>query len=380
MDFTLPEDVRLVRDTLRRFVTDELDPIAAQVEAEARIPDDIVQGMADLGLFGLATPERYGGMDLSTLAQCVVMEELSRANLCFRVRIATNNGIGSQGLLLGGSEELKERWLPELAAGRATGAFALTEPEAGSDAASLRTTAVRDGDDYVLNGNKIYVTNADVADVFTVMTTVDRSLGFKGMTAFLVERDTPGLTIGRTEPKMGLHGTQVAELVFEDCRVPAAARLGAEGEGFRTAMKLLDHGRLSIAASAVGAGQRLVEAMAEQAGTRVQFGKPIAANQAIQWMIADSATEVAAARLLVHRAAAKKDAGARVTKEASMAKVYATEVGSRVADRAVQVFGGMGYMRDNLAERYYRDLRVYRIYEGTSEIQRLVIARQVLEG
>ncbi len=380
MDFTLPEDVRLVRDTLRRFVTDELDPIAAQVEAEARIPDDIVQGMADLGLFGLATPERYGGMDLSTLAQCVVMEELSRANLCFRVRIATNNGFGSQGLLLGGSEELKERWLPELAAGRATGAFALTEPEAGSDAASLRTTAVRDGDDYVLNGNKIYVTNADVADVFTVMTTVDRSLGFKGMTAFLVERDTPGLTIGRTEPKMGLHGTQVAELVFEDCRVPAAARLGAEGEGFRTAMKLLDHGRLSIAASAVGAGQRLVEAMAEQAGTRVQFGKPIAANQAIQWMIADSATEVEAARLLVHRAAAKKDAGARVTKEASMAKVYATEVGSRVADRAVQVFGGMGYMRDNLAERYYRDLRVYRIYEGTSEIQRLVIARQVLEG
>lgn len=381
MDLNLPEDVRMFGETIRRFVTRELDPIADEVEESGQIPDSVVQSMRDLGLFGLVIPEDHGGLGLSSLGLCVVMEELSRANLCFRILITTNNGIGSLGLVYAGSAEQKRRHLPALASGEKIGCFALTEPEAGSDAASVRTTATREngGDGYVLNGSKIWITNADRADYFTVMATVDRSRRSKGLTAFWVERDTPGVTIGRIEPKMGLHGTHVAEVILEECRVPAEARLGAEGEGFGLAMRVLDHGRLSIAASAVGAAGRLLEAMIEHATSRVQFGKPIAANQAIQWMIADSATELEAARGLVRMAAWRKDQGERVTRECSMAKLYCTEMACRVADRAVQVFGGMGYMRGNIAERYYRDLRVYRLYEGTSEIQRLVIARQVLK-
>jgi acyl-CoA dehydrogenase len=374
----LPEEVRVMRDTIRRFVDEELDPIADQVEEEDRIPDHIVERMRELGLFGMVIPEEYGGLGLSMLGLTAVMEELSRANLCFRIMITTNNGIGSLGVLLAGTEEQKKTHLPLMASGQRIGCFCLTEPEAGSDAAAVRTTAVRDGDSYLLNGEKIWITNADIADYFTVMASVDRSLGSKGLTAFWIERETPGLRVGRLEPKMGLHGTQVAEVVFDDCRVPASAVLGREGEGFKLAMRVLDHGRLSIAASSVGAAERLLEAMVEHATTREQFGRPIADNQAIQWMVADSATEIAAARLLVRDAAAKKDRGERITVECSMAKLYATEMASRVADRAVQVFGGMGYIRGNIAERYFRDLRVYRLYEGTSEIQRLVIARRFL--
>jgi acyl-CoA dehydrogenase len=376
----LPEDVRVMRDTIRRFVEEELDPIADQVEEEDRIPDHIVDRMRELGLFGMVIPEEYGGLGLSMLGVTAVMEELSRANLCFRILITTNNGIGSLGLLLAGTEEQKKTHLPRMASGERIGCFCLTEPEAGSDAAAVRTTAVRDEDSYVLHGEKIWITNADIADYFTVMATVDRSLGSKGLTAFWIERETPGLRVGRVEPKMGLHGTQVAEVLFDNCRVPASAVLGREGEGFKLAMRVLDHGRLSIAASSVGAAERLLEAMVEHATTREQFGRPIAGNQAIQWMIADSATEIAAARLLVRDAAAKKDRGERITVECSMAKLFATEMASRVADRAVQVFGGMGYIRGNIAERYFRDLRVYRLYEGTSEIQRLVIARRFLDG
>ena len=379
MDFTLPEDVLLMRDTVRRFVVEQLDPLSETVEEEERIPESVIRQMRELGLFGMAIPEEFGGLGLSALAQCVVMEQLSRANLSFRIMITTNNGIGSLGLLLGGTEEQKQEHLPLLAAGERIGCFALTEPEAGSDVSNIRTTAERDGDHYLLNGNKIWITNADVAHYFTIMATVDRKLGPKGLTAFFVERDAPGLTVGRKEPKMGLHGTQVREVILDDCRVPTTSLLGEVGKGFRLAMKVLDHGRLSIAASAVGAAQRLVEAMVEHATTRVQFKRPISDNQAIQWMLADSETEVAAARGLVHHAAWKKDSGQPATKECSMAKLYATEMASRVADRAVQVFGGMGYMTGNIAERYFRDLRVYRLYEGTSEIQRLIIARKVLE-
>ena len=380
MDFSLPEDIQLLKNTLRDFVVRELDPLSTQVEEEDRIPDSVVDRMRELGLFGLAIPEEYEGLGLSMLGQCVVMEELSRTNLCFRILITTNNGIGTLGLLLAGTEEQKRRHLPLLARGERIGCFALTEPEAGSDVSAIRTTAVRDGDDYVLNGNKIWITNADIAHYFTVMATMDRALGVKGLTAFWVERDSPGLRIGRMEPKMGLHGTQVAEVVLDDCRVPASAVLGEEKQGFKLAMRVLDHGRLSIAASAVGAAQKLLESMVEQATTRVQFKRPIADTQAMQWMIADSATEIAAARGLVYQAAWKKDSGASATRECSMAKLYATEMASRVADRAVQVFGGMGYMRGNIAERYFRDLRVYRLYEGTSQIQRLIIARQVLQA
>jgi acyl-CoA dehydrogenase len=379
MDLSLPEDLRMLRDTVRRFVRQDLDPIAEQVDREKRIPPEVEATMRELGLFGLTIPERYGGLGLSALGLTVVMQELSRANLVFRILVTTNNGIGSHGLLLAGDEALKERHLPDLAAGRAVGCFCLTEPEAGSDAAAIRTTATREGDEYVLEGTKIWITNADRADFFTVMATVDRSLGARGITAFWVPRDAPGLRVGRTEDKMGLHGTEVAEVLLEQCRVPVDNRLGAEGEGFRLAMRVLDHGRLSIAASSVGAAQRLVEAMTEHAAQRVQFGKPIGKNQAIQWMLADSATELAAARALVREAAWRKDQGEPATHLCSMAKLFCTEMAGRVADRAVQVHGGMGYMRGNLAERYFRDLRVYRLYEGTSEIQRLVIARHLLE-
>lgn len=374
------EDIERMCAMVRRFVQRELDPIADEVERSDSIPPQVVQGLRELGLFGMAIPEAYGGLGLSTTGLCAVMEELSRANLCFRILITTNNGIGSQAVLLGGSEALKQRVLPELASGERIGCFCLTEAEAGSDAASIRTRAVRDGDHWVLDGAKIWITNADIAHYFTVMATVDRSLGAAGATAFLVERDNPGLHVGPNERKMGLHGTQVAEVVMDGCRVPASAMLGGEGQGFGLAMQVLDHGRLSIAASAVGASQRLLEAMVEHAATRQQFGSPISDNQAIQWMLADSATEIAAARGLVRAAAWKKDQGQRATTECSMAKLYATELGSRVADRAVQVFGGMGYMQDNLAERAYRDLRVYRLYEGTSEIQRLVIARALMKA
>jgi len=378
MDFEIPDDVRSLVDAVARFVRDELDPIGDQVERQGRIPERAIQGMRELGLFGMVIPQEYGGLGLSTLGLCAVMEALSRTNLCFRILVTTNNGIGSLGLLYGGDESLRRAHLPRLASGERIGCFCLTESEAGSDAAALRTTARRDGDDYVLDGAKIWITNADVADYFTVMATVDRGLGARGLTAFWVERGTPGLRVGPPEDKMGLHGTQVAEVHLEECRVPAAQRLGAEGEGFKLAMRVLDHGRLSIAASAVGAADRLVQAMVDHARQREQFGKPIAENQAIQWMIADSATEVDAARLLVQRAAWCKDRGRRITTEASKAKLYATEMACRVADRAVQVHGGMGYMLDNVAERSYRDLRVYRLYEGTSEIQRLVIARELL--
>ncbi len=379
MDFEIPQDVRSLREAVRRFVRDELEPIGAQVERDGAIPDAVIEGMRQLGLFGMAIPAEYGGLGLSMLGTCVVMEALSRANLCFRILVTTNNGIGSLGLLHGGSEELRRAHLPRLASGERIGCFCLTEPEAGSDAAAIRSTARREGGAYVLDGSKIWITNADRAHYFTVMATVDRASGARGLTAFLVERDTPGLSVGPPEDKMGLHGTAVAEVHLDGCRVPAEQRLGAEGEGFRLAMRVLDHGRLSIAASAVGAAERLLEAMLEHARERVQFGRPIADNQAIQWMLADSSTELDAARLLVHRAACRQDAGQRTTADASKAKLFATEMACRVADRAVQVFGGMGYMLDNLAERYYRDLRVYRLYEGTSEIQRLVIARTLLQ-
>jgi len=378
VDLELPDHVKRMRDAVRRFVQDVLEPISDEVERTECIPDHAIQGMRDLGLFGMAIPAEYGGLGLSAVGMCAVMEELSRSNLCFRILVTTNNGIGSLGLLYAGTDAARREHLPRLASGERIGCFALTEPEAGSDAASIRTLARRDGGQYVIDGTKIWITNADIADYFTVMATVDRSLGARGLTAFWIPRDTPGLCVGRTEDKMGLHGTQVAEVVLDGCRVPETAVLGRVGEGFPLAMRVLDHGRLSIAASSVGAAQRLLEAMVEHANQREQFGRPIARNQAVQWMIADSATELEASRALVRYAAWKKDQGGPVTRECSMAKLHATEMAGRVADRAVQVFGGMGYMRDNLAERYFRDLRVYRLYEGTSEIQRLVIARDVL--
>ena len=292
--------------------------------------------------------------------------------------IGGSAGLCGTAIDIGGPDGLRTRYLPELLSAKKIGAYGLSEPGAGSDAGGLKTTARRDGDAYVIDGAKTFITNAPIADVFVVFATVDRALGSKGITAFVVERDAPGLEVGPNDAKMGLHGSTTAQLFFRELRVPATQRIGEEGKGFQIALRTLDYGRMGLAAHAVGAAQRLLEACVAHAKTRAQFGKPIGVNQAIQWPIADAATEIHAARLMVYDAAARADRGERVTDRAAMAKLFATELLGRVADAAVQIHGGMGYMKELWIERAYRDARIYRIYEGTSEIQRLVIASGLL--
>jgi acyl-CoA dehydrogenase len=378
VEFTLPDEVVMLRDTLHRFVTQELDPISERVEETDKIPDEVVAKMADLGLFGLAIPQEYGGQGLSVLGQCVANEELSRTNACFRTRIGTNNGIGSLGILLGGSEELKRKYLPQMATGKLIGSFALTEPNAGSDASRLSTTADLKGDKYILNGVKHFITNGDIAGVHTVMAITDRSKGPKGISAFAVEKGFPGVSVSKIEQKMGMRGSHTVELTFEDCEVPKQNLLGREGEGFKLAMKVLDKGRLTMAACALGVIEKLIELCTEQAKTRVTFGEPIAHRQAIQWMMVEMAMSAYAIRYATYHAAWKLDQGERVTKDAAMVKVLATEAANRAADSAVQIFGGMGYMKGMPVERIYRDVRLMRIYEGTSEILRMIISREML--
>lgn len=385
MDYHIPENLRLMVDTVRRFVKQDLEPISRQVEYEDRIPEDVVQKMRDLGLFGLAIPEEYGGLELGLLGECLVYEELSKSNACFRTRIGTNNGIGAQGIVLDGTPEQKQRYLPKLATGEWTGCFALSEPEAGSDAANVQTTAETNGDHWLLNGRKHFITNGDIAEVATVFALTDRSKKARGgITAFIVEKTFPGFYVGTIERKMGLRGSHTCELIFDDCRVPMANVIGGEaniGQGFKTAMKILDKGRLTMGASALGSAQKLLELSIDYAKQRVQFGKPIAEFQAVQIMLADMATQIYAGRQMLHHAAWLRDTkGESVIKEASMVKLFCTEMANRVADMAVQIHGGMGYMKDFPVERFYRDLRLTRIYEGTSEIQRLVIARELLKG
>ncbi len=379
----IPENLRIMLETVRRFVKKDLEPISRQVEEEDRIPEEVVQTMRELGLFGLAIPEKYGGLDIGTLGECMVYEELSKVNACFRTRIGTNNGIGSQGIILDGTEEQRRRYLPRLASGEWTGCFALTEPEAGSDAAGIRTTAEFKDGRWVLNGRKQFITNGDVARLATVFAVTDgekRARG--GITAFLVEKGFPGFFVGTIERKMGMRGSHTCELIFDNCQVPPENVLGGRagvGRGFQTAMKVLDKGRLTLGASALGAAQRLLELSIDYAKQRVQFGRPIAKFQAIQFMLADMATQIYAARQMLYHAARLRDRrGSAVIKEASMVKLFCTEAAGRVADMAMQIHGGMGYMKDLPVERFYRDLRLTRIYEGTSEIQRLVIARELL--
>ncbi|MGB6066883.1 MAG: acyl-CoA dehydrogenase family protein [Desulfomonilaceae bacterium] len=385
MDFDIPENLRLMVETVRRFVKQDLEPISRQVEDEDRIPEDVIRKMRDLGLFGLGIPEEYGGLGLGLLGECLVYEELSKANACFRSHIGTNNGIGSQGIVLDGTREQKERYLPRLASGELIGCFALSEPEAGSDAANVQTTAELKGDHWILNGRKHFITNGDIADVATVFALTDRSKRARGgITAFIVEKTFPGFYVGTIERKMGLRGSHTAELIFDDCQVPVENVVGGEanvGQGFKTAMKTLDRGRLTMGASTLGAAQKLLDLSVDYAKQRVQFGKPIAEFQAIQIMLAEMATQIYAARQMLYHAACLRDIkGVSVIKEASMVKLFCTEMANRVADMAVQIHGGMGYMKDFPVERFYRDLRLTRIYEGTSEIQRLVIARELLKG
>ena len=378
MDTALPEELQLLQRSVRAFVEEQLLPRANEIERTDRIPRDVIDAMAGMGLFGIGFPESAGGQGFGKLGYCVAVEQLARANASLWNVVGGSVGLCATAIDIGGPDDLRERYLPDLLSGKRIGAYALSEPGAGSDAGGLGTSARRDRDTYVLDGAKTFITNAPIADLFTVFATVDHSAGSKGITAFVVERGAEGLEIGPNDEKMGLHGSTTAQLFFSDLRLPASQRIGEEGEGFKIALRTLDLGRLGLAAHAVGAAQRLLEASIEHAKTRVQFGKPIAVHQAIQWMLADAAVGIHAARLMVYDTAARIDRGERVTDRAAMAKLFATEHLGRVADAAVQIHGGMGYMRELWIERAYRDARIYRIYEGTSEIQRVVIASNLL--
>jgi acyl-CoA dehydrogenase len=367
-------------DTVRRFVAERLRPLEAQVAEDDLIPEDILKEMRELGLYGLSIPEAYGGLDLSMEDECLVVVELGRTSPAFRSAFGTNVGIGAQGLVMFGSDEQKARWLPGIASGQIVTSFALTEPEAGSDSAAVRTTAIRDGDAYVLNGSKRYITNANKAGLFTVMArTAPDVKGAAGVSAFLVPRDLPGLSTGKPEKKMGQQGAHISDVNFDNVRVPVENRLGDEGQGFKIAMQVLDRGRLHISALCVGVAERLLADCVAYGTERKQFGQPITGFQLVQGMIADCKTEALAARALTMETARKRDAGANVTLEAAAAKYYASEMVGRVADRAVQIFGGAGYTADHGIERLYRDVRIFRIYEGSSQIQQVIIARETLK-
>jgi acyl-CoA dehydrogenase len=371
------ESFDLLLDTVRRFVAERLRPLEAQVAEEDEVPDGLVAEMRGLGLFGLSIPEEYGGLGLTMSEEVRVALELGRTSPAFRSVFGTNVGIGSQGLVMAGTEEQKRQWLPRIASGEIVTSFALTEPGAGSDSANVQTRAVRDGDVYRLSGGKRYITNADKASLFTVMARTGEP-GAKGVSAFLVPANLPGVSIGKPEKKMGQQGAHVCDVNFDEVPVPAANRLGDEGEGFRIAMQVLDRGRLHIAAVCVGMAERLIADAVAYAADRKQFGKAIADFQLVQAMIADSKTETMAARALVLQAAAQMDAGETITLAAAAAKYFASETVGRVADRAVQIHGGAGYIADYGVERLYRDVRLFRIYEGTSQIQQLVIARETI--
>jgi acyl-CoA dehydrogenase len=368
-------------DAVRRFVSERCVPIEAKVSEEDRVPDSVIAEMRELGLFGLSIPAEYGGLGLTMEEEVLVCFELGQTSPAFRSVIGTNVGIGSQGVVMFGTDAQKKEWLPKLASGEIVASFALTEPGAGSDAASVQTTAIRDGDHYVVNGTKRFITNAARAGMFTLLARSDTSKkGASGISAFIVPANTPGITIGKSEKKMGQQGAHIHDVIFENARVPASLRLGKEGEGFKVAMQVLDRGRLHISAVCVGVAERLIREAVNYARERDQFGQKIAEFQLIQGMLADCKTEAYAARCMVMDAAKKRDAGENVSMEAACCKYFASEMVGRVADKAVQIFGGAGYVADYGIERFYRDVRIFRLYEGTSQIQQIVIARNLLRG
>ena len=373
------ETIKQLVDLTERFVRERLVPNEERLASEGRLPDDILEEMKALGLFGLTIPEEYGGLGLTMEEEILVSIALGRTSPAFRSIMGTNNGIGSAAVVFNGTEEQKQKYLPRYASGDWISCFCLTEPEAGSDAASLRTTAVRDGDHYIINGTKRYITNAKVAHTFNVMARTDPdNKGARGISSFIVERDTPGVTLGSVDKKMGQAGSMTCDVIFEDCRVPVENLIGGEGEGFVTAMKVLDRGRLHISGVSVGVAERLIHDSLEYALQRKQFGKPIAEQQLIQGMLADSQTETYAAKCMTLETARKRDSGENVSTESSACKLFATEMVGRVADRAVQIHGGAGYMSEYADERFYRDVRLFRLYEGTSQIQQVIIARNMM--
>jgi acyl-CoA dehydrogenase len=368
-------------DVIARFVRERLVPAENQLAEEARLPADILQEMKDLGLFGLTIAEEYGGLGLTMEEEILVAIELGRTSPAFRSIMGTNNGIGSAAIVFSGTAAQKQKYLPKYASGEWISCFCLTEPEAGSDAAALKTTATREGDFYILNGTKRYITNAAVADTFNVMARTNPDIkGARGISSFIVEKGTPGIALGAIDKKMGQSGSLTCDVIFEDCAVPAENIIGEEGEGFITAMKVLDRGRLHISGVSVGVAERLIADALDYAIQRKQFGKPIAEQQLIQAMLADSQTETYAAKCMTLETARKRDNGDNISTESSACKLFATEMVGRVADSAVQIHGGAGYMAEYAVERFYRDVRLFRLYEGTSQIQQIIIARNMIKS
>lgn len=377
MDFRFDEEIEYLKRNVRDFVQSEVEAVAQQIEEEDQIPERIVEMSKELGLFGLSIPEEYGGLGIGMVGKCALYEEIGATHNGFTTLIGAHTGIGTVGIVEMGNEEQKKKYLPAMARGEKIGAFALTEPSAGSNATNLKTTAVKQGDKYILNGTKHYITNATVADVFTVMAVTDSSKGPKGITSFIVEKDYPGFHVGAVEKKMGLKGSHSAEIILEDCEVPAENVLGEEGQGYVNALKILANGRAGLAARNLGSCQKLLDLSVQYAQERIQFDVPIIEHQAVAHMLAEMAMDIEALRSFTYRVAWMVDQGMKVIKEAAMLKLFGSEVYNRVADKAVQVHGGIGYISDYPIERYYRDARITRIYEGTSEIQKNIIARQL---
>ncbi len=378
MDFRLSDEQQLLRASVREFAEAEIRPHLMEWDETQQFPMDLVPKLADLGLMGIQFSEDYGGAGMSAVDYCICIEELARVCPAIALSVAAHNGLCSAHIGMFGSEEQKRTYLPRLIRGEALGAWGLTEAGAGSDAAGMRTTATRQGQEWLLNGAKSFITHGRIGAVMVVIAVTDRTLGHRGISAFIVEHGTPGMTAGKKENKLGMRASDTSEVIFADCHVPASQLLGSEGQGFVNTLQVLDAGRIGIAALSVGLAQGAYEAARDYARERRQFGQPIAAFQAIQWKLADNATRIEAARLLTYRAAYLKDVGVRTTRESSMAKLFASEAAVKAADDCVQIHGGYGFVKDYPAEKYFRDVKLLTIGEGTSEIQRLVIARQLL--
>jgi butyryl-CoA dehydrogenase len=380
MDFDLDDQQQMIQKMAREFAEKEIKPVASTFDEEAIFPAELVKQLGDLGFMGMMVPEEYGGAGLDCVSYTIAVEEISRGDASIGVTMSVNNSLACDPILDYGTEEQKQKYLPDLASGKMLGAYSITEPEAGSDAGNVQTTAVLDGDHYIVNGTKVFVTNGGKADIIILFASTNKEAKSKGISGFIIEKGMPGFSAGKKENKMGMRGSNTSELIFEDCKVPKENLLGKEGQGFRIALATLDGGRIGIAAQAVGIGQACLEAAVQYSKERKQFGRRICEFQAIQWILANMATELDAARYLTYRAAFVKGKGKRFSKEAAQAKLFASEMAVKAAIDAVQVHGGYGYIKEYDVERYFRDSKLTEIYEGTSEVQRLVIAASLLRG
>jgi len=377
LDFSLTSEQKLFQKTIREFCEKEIKPLSSKIDKEEYFPENLYKKMGQMGLMGMTVPQEYGGAGIDRVSYMIALEEISRFCGSTGITVEAHNSLGVGHIYEKGTEEQRKTYLPRLLNGEGIAAWALSEPNAGSDAASLQTTAVLEKDEWVLNGTKQFITSGDIALVTTVMAKTDKDQGAKGISAFIIEKGTPGFKVGQLEDKLGLRGSHTAEIILKDCRIPKENLLDTVGNGFIGAMNILDRGRTAIGAMSVGIARGALEDSLEYAKQREQFGKPIGKNQAIQWMIVDMATQIDAARLLVYRAAFMEDNGIRFTKEAAMAKYFASEIAMNATVKAMQIFGGYGYTKDYPLERYYRDVKLCQIGEGTSEVQKMVIARQL---